>query len=184
MSESVRRRFEPYAHSPLSWHVGQTGKPALISWHDHLEEDLGPDPYGSRFTEISQRMLSGRYYPPDAIEFFGLWQVERRDLRAGDRILQRARLLPFLPSIGLWAMTEAYVAESGDDTASFGYLTTRKHFGRGIWTATLRRTDGQLVLTVDGLSGPQSWLFWLGLPIARALQKRAWRRAVEEFRKV
>jgi uncharacterized protein (UPF0548 family) len=126
-------------------------------------------------------MMSGHYYPPDVIECFGPWMDEGRDIRAGDRMLQRARLLPFSRWPGLWSMTEIYVAERTATTSTLGYVTTRRHFGRGIWKAELKREGGELTITVEGFSGPASWQFWLGLPVARYLQRRAWRRAIQEF---
>lgn len=182
MPESIRRRFEAYEDAPLTWHDDDPLAVGPFSWHDVMEKDLGADPLGSRFDEVASRMLEGRYYPPDALEFFGPWQGG--ELRPGDRILQRARLLPFLPWPVLWAMTEVTVAHRDEKLCQIGYVTTRRHFGQGTWAATLRLSEGRLSLLVEGFNRPGSWLFWLGLPYARYLQKRAWRRAVEEFRKV
>jgi hypothetical protein len=99
-------------------------------------------------------------------------------------MLQRARLLPFSPRPGLWSMTEVFLAKRTPTTCSLGYVTTRKHFGRGIWQATLSVVEDDLELKVTGFSGPASWQFWLGLPVARYLQMRAWRRAIQEFTKL
>ncbi|HTQ12138.1 MAG TPA: DUF1990 family protein [Fimbriimonadaceae bacterium] len=184
MTPSIRRRFDRYSRGPLTWEVGRAGKPALVSWEDRAEEDLGADPSGVRFSEISARMLGGRYYPEDALEFFGLWQDEGRQIRARDRILQRARVIPFLAWPVAWAMTEVFAVEQTSSTCRYGYLTTKRHFGRGIWQARLERSDGRLKLIVESVSGPRSWQFWATLPLARYLQRRAWRRAVEEFRKI
>lgn len=62
-----------------------------------------------------------------------------------------------------------------------GYVTTAHHHGRGIWQACLERKGGVLTIRVRGIACPQSLLFWLGLPVSRYLQKRAWRRAIETF---
>ncbi|MFI5384879.1 MAG: DUF1990 family protein [Fimbriimonadales bacterium] len=184
MPPAIRKRFEKCSSAPLTWRQDQEVRPARFFWVESQHEDLGPDPDGKRFREISKRMLSGRYYPPDALEFFGIWMDENREIRVGDRVLQRARLIPFLPRPALWAMTEVFIADRTDTTCTIGYLTTARHFGRGIWKATLTLDAGRLMLALDSQSGPQSWLFWLGLPVARFLQHRAWRRAFEEFRKV
>jgi hypothetical protein len=179
----VRQRYEAYHVAPVTWAAGRADSPGKVIWNDHRSEDLGEDLDGGRFTLIAQQMMNGRYYPPDAIEFFGPWIDEKRELRVGDRILQRARLLPFAPYPALWAMTEVYVAEWTPLSCTLGYVTTARHFGRGIWTAKLAHSPrSHLILTIEAQTAPQSWLFWVGMPVARWLQKRAWGRAVEVFR--
>lgn len=180
--KDARRRYESYRHSPLSWDPLKGGKRPLVAWNDDHTYDLGRDPGGQRFQTVSKRMLSGDYYPPDAISSFGPWIDEDREIRVGDRNLQRARVLPFSAWPVLWSMTEIFVAERTETTCILGYVTTKKHFGRGIWHAELSRRGDALEMHVTGFSGPASWQFWLGLPVARWLQKRAWRRAIEEFR--
>ncbi len=177
-------RYHRYKSAPRTWDPGAGGKKPPICWEDHLTWTLGEDPDGLRFVEISDRMLTGHYYPRDVIESFGLWTDEGREIRAGDRILQCARLLPFSAWPALWAMTEVFVAARTTESCYLGYVTTQRHFGRGIWRANLIRARDGLTLEVISTSGPQSWLFWIGLPIARFLQKRAWRRAAQEFNKI
>ncbi|HWA83146.1 MAG TPA: DUF1990 family protein [Fimbriimonadaceae bacterium] len=182
MPASIRLRFERYRSAPLTWQVGGENRRPAVCWVDERREVLCDADDGSAFDAVADRMMGGRYYPSDALDFFGDWMDEDRTLRAGDRILQRARLLPFCPWPVLWAMTEVFVAERTVSACTLGYATTERHFGRGIWQARLTRLDGRLELIVTSTSGPYSWLFWLGLPIARYLQLRAWRRAFEEFK--
>jgi hypothetical protein len=143
---------------------------------------LGEDPTGDRFRAISERMLTGRYYPPDAVEFFGEFQDRDGRLRVGDRVLQRAPFFPFTTALSAWSMVEIWLAEQTENRCQVGYVTTAHHHGRGIWQACLERRDDKLTVTVKGIAAPQSLLFWLGLPVARYLQKRAWRRAIESFK--
>ena len=93
-------------------------------------------------------------------------------------------IVPFLCLLSAWAMTEVFVAERSDSACTLGYVTTEKHFGVGKWQSTVVRERDELKITVKSISAPRSWLFWVGLPIARYLQKRAWRRAIEEFRAI
>lgn len=180
MEAKIKARFEDGQTAPFTWSPSDGGKPAFICFRDALTEDLGSDPTGERFKTISGKMLSGAYYPADAVKFFGKHQDEHRLMRHGDRIQQIAPLGP----ISLWSMVEIYVAEQTDDTCTIGYVTTKKHHGRGIWTATLTRKDNQLSLMVESTASPHSFLFWVGLPFARLLQLRARRRAIEEFKKL
>lgn len=181
MPEPIRRRFDRYREAPVTWRYGEDNRRPLVCWVDERRKTLVKGHRPQAFAAIADRMLGGRYYPPDALDFFGLWMEEDRPIRVGDRILQRARLLPFAGWPVLWAMTEVFAAERTDSTCTLGYVTTRRHFGRGEWQATLTQTTEGLELEVDSISGPHSWLFWLAMPIARALQLRAWRRAFEEF---
>jgi len=170
--------------APLTWDPVLGGRKGLICFEDHCDFDLGPDPTGERFNLIAKRMLSGQYYPPDAIRCSGRFLTEGRDLRVGDRMVQQAPLFCRLGGPLLSSAVEIYLAERSDDRCALGYVTTDFHFGRGIWSAHLRRSDGELRLVVDGIASPHAWLFWIGLPVARWMQRRAWRRAVEEFRSV
>jgi|SRR5579862_7034966 len=184
MTREIRERYERYRSADLTWDPVKGGRRPLICWVDSSFSFLGEDLDGSGFVEVSGRMLGGRYYPPDAIDFFGPWEDEGRELKVGDRILQRARLFPFSNWPVLWAMTEVFVAERTSTTCHIGYVTTRRHFGRGLWQARLSRTEEGLELEVESISGPQSWLFWVGLPLGRYLQQRAWRRAILEFARI
>lgn len=154
----------------------------MVCFDEEFTYPLGPDPDAVRFSAIADRMLSGRYYPADAVEFFGEFQDRDRTLRVGDRVLQRAPMLPISSALVAWSMVEIWLAERTEDRCEIGYVTTDHHHGRGIWQACLRRANGELSMTVKGTASPHSLLFWLGLPVARYLQKRAWRRAIETFR--
>lgn len=181
MRPDIRARFEAWEASPLTWSANDGGTPAWVCFRDSLEVDIGPDPDGDRFDVLAQRMLGGRYYPLDAVEFYGRFQDEARPLRPGDRILQRA---PLALGLNAWSMAEVTIAERTEDRCEIGYVTTLRHHGKGIWHAVLTRREGELWLTVESTASPRSFWFWVGLPVARYLQLRARRRAIEEFRKV
>jgi len=180
----IEERLRRASRAALSWDPNTGGRWCLIRFNDSLQEDLGEDPTGERFEAISHRMLNGRYYPPDVLTFYGRYMEDHREIRAGDRLLQRARLIPLWPKPELWSAVEILVAEKTEDGCKVGYLTTEQHFARGMWTADLRRLGTRLVLQVRSIACPKHWLFWIGLPYARFLQLRARRRAIEEFRKL
>ncbi|MEI7985233.1 MAG: DUF1990 family protein [Armatimonadota bacterium] len=181
MEAIIKARFEDGTNAPLSWSPTKGGQRAFICFDDHLVEDIGPDSDGSRFIAISKKMMAGDYYPPDAVQFYGLYQDEQRNVQVGERIQQRA---PIFAGLYACSMVEIYVADQTENHCQIGYVTTEKHHGRGIWTATLNRVDGKLKLTVESTASPHSFLFWVGLPVARYLQLRARRRAIEEFKKL
>lgn len=163
-----------------TWHPTKGGKRSWVCFDDHIEVEVGSDD-GDSFEQIGERMMSGDYYPVDAVQFFGDFREERRVLRAGDRVIQRASL-PL--RAGLWSEAEVFVAERDSEHCRIGYVTTDKHFGRGIWQAELRRRQGRLLLCIVSTVSPGSWPFWVGLPLARFLQLRARRRGIEECRRV
>lgn len=184
MEARLEQRFEEYLGAPNTWDPALGGKRGLIGFNDSLEESL-PGQLSDRTIEaIIDRMLSGDYYPPDAVQFFGRFRDEGRHLKIGERILQRARMLPFLDRFYLYSMAEIFVAESGHRYCRIGYVTTKRHFGRGIWSATLHEKDGTMKLLVESEAYPGSWQFWVGLPVARYLQLRARRRGIENIRQL
>ena len=185
MDRETKLRFEKLKDAPLTWHPVDGGKRSWPCFEDALTADLGDDPHGHRFAIIAERMINGHYYPPDAVQYFCEAHDAGRSLKPGDRVLQFAPFLPFLPNfLGAWQMVEIFVASKNADEARLGYVTTAKHHGRGIWESVLRREDGKLTMTVTSTTCPRSWLFWLGMPVARLLQLRARRRAIEEFRRL
>ncbi len=184
----------------LTWHPETGGKRALIVFEDDKTYDVGRNS-GDRFDDICKRMLNGKYYPNDAVVVNGEFQSEKRLIQVGDRIFQYAPLIGRFGGPKLRSVVEIFVAERSKTTTSyseelntgnkskprychFGYVTTENHHGRGIWQARLEAIDERLKLRVWSTSMPNSIWFWLGLPVARYLQLRARRRAIEEFRKI
>ncbi len=181
MDEPIRRRFEKWQSAPVNWDPIKGGKRAWLCFEDSKNATLGADPTGQVFDQIADRMMNGHFYPPDAITYYAEAIDEGRTLKPGDRVLQRARLLPLLAALGVWQMVEIYAAERTAERCTLGYVTTAHHHGRGIWQAKLETLEGELTLTVTSTTSPNSWLFWLGLPLARFLQLGARRRSIEEF---
>jgi hypothetical protein len=183
-----------------TWDPELGGRRALVVFEDDQTYDIGLDSE-SRFDEICKRILSGNYYPPDAIVVDGDFQSKRRLIKEGDLLTQAAPLFGSLGGPRLRSLVEIFVAKQSQATQTyaeqlnsgrkqmerfchFGYVTTNCHHGRGIWQARVEAKDGRLQLRVWSTSMPNSFWFWLGLPIARFLQLRAKRRAIEEFRKI
>jgi len=180
---TLEQRIEWADEAVTNWDPVRGGKRAWVCWDDSIEADLGPDPSGERFRRIRDVALRGDYYPPDAVRFFGRFRTENRALRVGDRVIQRARIIPFLPWPIAWSVAEIYVVEDDAHRFQIGYVTTSRHHARGIWCAELQIRERRLILAVRSTASPRSILFWLGLPLARWLQLRARRRALEEFAK-
>ena len=179
---TMDQRLAMIRQAPLTWDAITGGKRTWPCFDDHVVADLGPDPDGVRFEAIAKQMLEGHYYPPDVITFSGDFRSEGRQLQKGDRVLQFLSLWPGSKNLGLWGSVEMSTVEHSADFCKIGYVTTELHHGKGSWSASLRRVDGNLEQEVEGSVMPHSWLFWVGMPIARYYQKRAWRRAIAMHR--
>jgi hypothetical protein len=163
----------------VNWRLGQVPPRGGVCFVDDRTFDLGADE-GCAFDLVARTMLAGDYYPPDAVKFSGRFRDEDRPLQAGDRAFQQAPLWPF-SFIKLLSCVEIFVAERTETRASVGYVTTEMHHGRGEWRADLSRESQRLILRVQSVALPSSVWFWIGLPVARALQLRARRRGVENL---
>lgn len=150
---------------------------------DDRSFDLGPDRPG-RFERVADALLRYTFYPPDVMRHATTFAD--RPARLGDRI-GMVLLVPLLPGyapISLPATTEVNLAERGEDHASFGYLTTTAHYGKGAWSATVTRAGGQLSLRLQSRMTPLHPLALLGLPIYRWFQQRAHRRGAAHLGRV
>lgn len=176
MTPAMRARFEQMKHCPLTWHPERGGKLA-VRFNDLRDVEIGP---AGKFNELADVIMNGAYYPPEIIKFHGLFEEEGRPIQLGDRVLQRMTFGP----VRTWTMTEIWVAERSSDHCCLGYVTTACHHGRGIWAATLYKKGDRMWLKVEATSGPQSIWFWIGLPIARAIQMYTWKAAIERIRKL
>lgn len=181
MPLSIEERIVKARTATPTWDPVTGGRRAWVCFDDHKAVELGDDPEKLVFHALANKILSGDYYPNDAVEFFGEFRTEERPLRQGDRIVQ---LAPLAQVVSLWSVAEVFVAETSETECRLGYVTTDQHFGRGIWCATLVWSQGRTWLTVVSTASPGSWLFWIGLPVARYLQLRARSRSVQEFTKI
>lgn len=181
---AAMKRLRACEGATKTWDPTSGGKRPFVCWDDDFTYELGLDPDGSIFTSLSERALSGNYYPQKVIQFYGEWIAEDRLLRPGDRVLQRIPLLPFAPWPVLWSLAEIYIAEATETECTVGYVTTTRHFGRGIWRAKFANVGDTVTLNVKATAGPGSFWFWLGLPVARYLMVRARLKAVESFREM
>lgn len=173
-------RWQRVLDAAVTWHPTDGGAPAFVWWKDDVTVELGEDPSGEKFEQIAELAISGNYYPPEVIVFDGQFRVEGRPLLVGDRILQSLQVGP----IGLWSGAEIFLARKTDSECEIGYVTTTVHHGRGIWQARIYREGTKLKLQVRSQAGPQSWAFWIGLPVARYLQKRARTLAIRRFQEL
>jgi hypothetical protein len=129
------------------------------------------------FEATADRWVCGKYYPEDVIRF----SFEGDQLQVGTRILQELKIFS---AITLFAMVEITVCERTEHECRIGYVTTSRHFARGEWCARIWQEpdSSELGFEVKAVTCPSSFWFWVGLPIARYYQMRAWRKAIASIR--
>ena len=149
-------------------------------FRDHRSFDLGADAPG-RLERLTDRLLRYEFYPPHVMRHRTTF--DGRHATVGDRIGMTllVDLFPGYAPIALPATTEIFEAERGPDHATLGYRTTTRHYGKGAWSATLRRDAGRLTLTITSRMTPLHPLAVAGLPIYRWYQKRAHRLGAENL---
>lgn len=154
--------------------------PERALFRDHRPFDLGEDQPG-RFDTMADALLGYHFYPSHVMRHATTF--EGRPARVGDRIGMTllVGLFPGYAPIALPATTEVVRAERTETSVALGYLTTRSHYGKGAWCATLTREEGRLRLTIDSRMTPTHPLALLGLPLYRWYQKRAHRLGAEHL---
>jgi len=156
-------------------------QPIDHTWYvDQHEVSLGPDEDGL-FERAVDKLLQYHFYPPSILDFASDFQVEHRQLRYGDRIVQRIFIIPdILEAITMTRVT-ATLAEP--NRIGFTYTTTESHLEMGEWTAVVvRKRDGQVAILMHAISktGPKMPLW--ARPFSRAFQLRAHRLGLEHFK--
>lgn len=130
------------------------------------------------FARAADLLLRYRFYPPDVMLHTSDFDQERRRMKAGDRIVQRIRLLPGLDVL---TMNEVTRVTNGPRNAGFTYATTARHDEVGQWSADVALDDaGALHLRIHSI-GKANLPFFLR-PVARRIQLRAHRRGIETFK--
>lgn len=162
--------FDPEQPIDHTWHVDQ---------HEHL---LGPDVDGL-FARAVDLLLRYQFYPPQVMHHTSDFSLENRQLRFGDRIVQRIHAIPgVLDAITMNRITSTLAEPT---RIGFTYTTTEHHLETGEWTATvLRKRDGQVALVMYAVSKPGPKMPGWARPFARAVQLRAHRLGVEHFQQI
>jgi len=138
------------------------------------------------FARVKEALLGYRFYPEHVMVRRTQFEDEGRAVRVGDR-LGLGLFVPNLPGLAplmLPAVVEVDVVEAGAERVELGYVTTRRHYGRGIWRAEVKREGESLVLTVSYHVRPSRWFVWCGLPVYRRFQLAAFRAGADNLRRL
>jgi hypothetical protein len=137
------------------------------------------------FARIREALLGYRFYPAHVMVRRTQFEDEGRAVQVGDR-LGLGLLVPGLPGLAPWmlpAVVEVDHVEAGSERCGLGYVTTRRHYGRGVWRAEVAREGDQLLLTVSYHVRPSRWFVWCGLPVYRRFQLAAFRAGADQLRR-
>jgi len=173
------------APAPDRGTIVERGDPATATFADTHRVVVGawsPE----AFARIKTTLLGYRFYPEQVMIRRTQFEDEGRAVRVGDRLGLGLFVsnLPGLAPAMLPAVVEVDVVDSGPEHVALGYVTTRRHYGRGSWRADVKRDGEQLVLTVSYHVRPSRWFVWCGLPVYRRFQLAAFRAGAENLRKV
>jgi len=138
------------------------------------------------FARVKEALLGYRFYPEHVMVRRTQFEDEGRAVRVGDR-LGLGLFVPNLPGLAplmLPAVVEVDVVEAAAESVTLGYVTTRRHYGRGIWRAEVRREGESLVLAVSYHVRPSRWFVWCGLPVYRRFQLAAFRAGADNLRRL
>jgi hypothetical protein len=138
------------------------------------------------FARVKEALLGYRFYPASVMVRRTQFEDEGRPVRVGDRLGLGLFVpnLPGLPPLMLPAIVEVDVVEAGAEQVALGYATTRRHYGRGVWRAEVKREGEELVLTVSYHVRPSRWFVWCGLPVYRRFQLAAFRAGADNLRRL
>jgi uncharacterized protein (UPF0548 family) len=167
---------------PLAYRHGQD----VTRWaRHHYEQQIGSDDDGARFACLADALLRYHFYPRDVMRHTSDFGLEGRQMRVGDRLVQRIPVITLfgLPGVDVMTMNEITDVRMGERCAGFSYITTQMHSEEGEWSVDLEwRADGALWLTMDAVSRPSPREPRLIHPLMRFMQRRSHRRGIEAFR--
>ncbi len=161
--------------APLTYHAGDALPDAHSDDYDVIVRERATRDHFARAADL---LLRYRFYPPDVMLHTSDFNQARRRMKAGDRIVQRIRVLSGLDVL---TMNEVVRVTNAPRTAGFAYATTQKHDEIGLWSAEVALDDaGALHLRIHSM-GKANLPFFMR-PIARRIQLRAHRRGIETFK--
>lgn len=179
------RYLRLWREAPLTY---QTGQALDMTWNvDDYSVTLGTDSAPHLFDRAANALMRYHFYPADVMRAISDFQLERRWLRPGDRIVQRLHIFRLLdlPLLDVVTMNEITSVVNEDRRKGFTCATTECHAEQGEWSAWIDwHTFGEVILTMHAVSrpGPRLPIWTHGL--ARHLQLRAHQRGLANFHRM
>jgi uncharacterized protein (UPF0548 family) len=171
--------LDQWRDAPLTF---QHGQKIDESWHsDHHEYVFGEAAASQEmlFKRASDLILRYEFYPPSVLTHVSDFSRENRNMRVGDRIVQRIRSR-FLPIEGM-TMNEVTEVIDEPSRAGFTYVTTSAHAEMGAWSALVEREKDHLKLTIAATSRTRPEFLFFLRGYARWAQKNAHKQGILNF---
>ena len=168
--------------APLTYSPEQEIDPA---WNvDRYETILGHDSSGALFERAANLTLRNQFYPKEVMVNVSEFGLENRTVQAGDRVLQRIRLLQYKDKPILEALTVNEITDVIQEPrrAGFTYVTTAAHSELGEWSPVVEwRENGEVALVISVVSRTRPGSSYLSRRLARRLQLRAHKLSIQNF---
>jgi uncharacterized protein (UPF0548 family) len=157
-----------------------------LHWNtDSYQETVARDETGEVFRRAADLLMCYRFYPSSVMRATSDFGDARRWMRAGDRIVQRVRLLSIANLSVLELLTMNQVASVIDEPKHKGFtcVTTRYHSERGEWSASVEwAVNHDVILRVKAISKSNWSLPWPASTLARRFQLRAHKLGIESYK--
>lgn len=152
---------------------------------DRYEIILGQDARGDLFRRAARLVLRNVFYPPEVMTAVSDFQEEGRDVREGDRVVQRIRIFQYntMPLLEALTMNEITSVIDEPRRAGFTYTTTAAHSEIGEWSPLVEwRENGEVALVITVISRMRPGASKVLRRFARGIQLRAHRLSIENFK--
>lgn len=159
----------------------EPGRPIGGSWYvDRYEVALGEDDDHALFDRAVKRLFRYDFYPRSFLTVAANFLGEERPPGAGERIVQRIRVIPGIVDAITMNIVESVWQEP--DRKGFTLVTSERQYEIGEWTASIVRSPGRdTSLRVNVISKPSQRLPAPARLFARGLQKHAQKLAMKKF---
>ena len=161
--------------------AGPGGRDAQDHWIRELGRELpgAPEP-GGLFERVEQAIMAYRVYPPSLLTA----ALPNPVVRTGDTLALRMNLpCGFGLGFGTRVRSAGRVVEGDRVRAGFSYITLQGHpeLGEAWFQVEKEQRTGLVRIHRHSWSRPGNWLAWLGRPLARRMQIRANRLALDHL---
>jgi len=165
---AAHRNYQPGDFDGDSWHV------------DRYDVLLCNADNGALFDIAARRLFRYAFYPETFVTVEADFIREDRPPEAGERIVQRVRIIPGIVDAVTMNIVESVWQEP--DRQGFTLVTSERQYERGEWTASVARNPGgEVLLQVRVVSRPSQRLPLPARVFARALQKHAHELGLKRF---
>jgi hypothetical protein len=177
--------LDEWQDAPLSFTPGQVTD---SNWYsDSYDQVIMPRADESAFQKAADLLLRYRFYPDHILSFTGDFDLEQRQVRVGDRIVQRIHVLRLLGRaiLDVIAITEVTDVVNEPRRAGLSYATVFPHVAQGQWqAAVIWGKMGELRLAVKAILRLDPTEPARNRRLIRFFQRQAQRHGLDHFKQL